>query len=63
VALENPPLLVVSDCRDIIIHTNFTNAIYETHTILIEEIGQPENLQKLRWLFTDPERLRPGQIQ
>ena len=63
VALENPPLLVVSDCRDIIIHTNFTNAVYETHTILLEEIGEPENLQKLRWLFTDPERLRPGQTR
>jgi len=63
VALENPPLLVVSDCRDIIIHSNFTNAVYETHTILIEEIGEPENLQKLRWLFTDPERLRPGQTR
>jgi len=63
VALENPPLLVVSDCRDIIIHTNFTNAVYETHTILLEEIGEPENLQKLNWLFTDPERLRPGQTR
>jgi type II restriction/modification system DNA methylase subunit YeeA len=63
VALENPPLLVVSDCRDIIIHTNFTNAVYETHTILLEEIGEPENLQKLKWLFTDPERLRPGQTR
>jgi len=63
VALENPPLLVVSDTRDIIIHTNFTNAVYETHTILLEEIGTPENLQKLHWLFTDPERLRPGQTR
>jgi len=63
VALENPPLLVVSDTRDIIIHTNFTNAVYETHTILLEEIGTPENLQKLRWLFTDPERLRPGRTR
>jgi len=63
VALENPPLLVVSDTRDVIIHTNFTNAVYETHTILLEEIGMPANLQKLRWLFTDPERLRPGQTR
>jgi len=63
VALEHPPLLVVSDCRDIIIHTNFTNAVYETHTILLEEIGESENLKKLRWLFTDPERLRPGQTR
>jgi type II restriction/modification system DNA methylase subunit YeeA len=29
----------------------------------LEEIGEPENLQKLRWLFTDPERLRPGQTR
>lgn len=63
VALENPPLLVVSDTRDIIIHSNFTNAVYETHTILLEDISDPENLQKLRWLFTDPERLRPGQTR
>ncbi|MDX8391453.1 MAG: type IIL restriction-modification enzyme MmeI, partial [Mariprofundaceae bacterium] len=63
VALENPPLLVVSDTRDIIIHTHFTNAVYQTHTILLEDIGTAENLQKLKWLFTDPERLRPGQTR
>ncbi|MDQ6969678.1 MAG: hypothetical protein Q9M16_04125 [Mariprofundus sp.] len=37
--------------------------MYETHTIPLEQIGQPENLQKLHWLFTDPERLRPGQTR
>ncbi|MDQ6986454.1 MAG: class I SAM-dependent DNA methyltransferase [Mariprofundaceae bacterium] len=63
VALENPPLLVVSDTRDIIIHTHFTNAVYQTHSILLEDIGTAENLQKLKWLFTDPERLRPGQTR
>lgn len=59
-ALENPPLLVVSDMDTIIIRTMFTNTVMETHTIVLEEIGTPENLAKLRWLFTQPEKLRPG---
>lgn len=63
VALVNPPLLVVSDCRDIIIHTNFTNTVQETHFIALEEIGEPENLQKLTWLFNEPERLKPDQTR
>ncbi|MDK9702427.1 MAG: hypothetical protein OEL20_04755 [Sulfuritalea sp.] len=59
-ALENPPLLVVSDMDTIIIRTMFTNTVMETHTIALEEIGTAENLAKLRWLFTQPEKLRPG---
>lgn len=58
-ALDNPPLLVVSDRRIIQIHTHFTGTPSEVHTILIEDIGAPENLQKLRWLFTDPEKFKP----
>jgi type II restriction/modification system DNA methylase subunit YeeA len=60
IALENPPLLVVSDMETIVIHTNWTNTVQEIHTIAIEELEQPEVLQKLRWLFTEPERLKPG---
>ena len=60
IALENPPLLVVSDMETIVIHTNWTNTIQEIHTIAIEELERPEVLQKLRWLFTEPERLKPG---
>ena len=59
-ALDNPPLLVVSN-RDITqIHTHFTGTPSETHTLRLEDIGTPENQQKLRWLFTDPEKFRPG---
>ena len=59
-SLDNPPLLVVSN-RDVTqIHTHFTGTPSETHTIRLEDIGTPENLQKLRWLFTDPEKFRPG---
>lgn len=62
-ALESPPLLVVSDMQTIFIYTNFTNTVTEVHTIPLEEIGTPENLAKLHWLFTEPERLRPGQTK
>ena len=59
-ALDNPPLLVVSN-RDITqIHTHFTGTPSETHTLRLDDIGTPENQQKLRWLFTDPEKFRPG---
>lgn len=58
-ALDNPPLLVVSDRRRIEIHTHFTGTPSEVHEILLENIGQPENLQKLRWLFGAPDRFKP----
>jgi len=60
IALENPPLLVVSDMDTILIHTNFTNTVQEIHAIPLDEVGTPENLQKLKWLFSDSEKLRPG---
>jgi hypothetical protein len=58
-ALDNPPLLVVSDRNRIEIHTHFTGTPSEVHSILLQNIGQPENLQKLRWLFDAPERFKP----
>ncbi len=58
-ALENPPLLVVCDTNIIQIHTHFTNAPSEVHTIALEDIGTQENLEKLRWLFTDPDKFHP----
>ncbi|MCE9549787.1 MAG: class I SAM-dependent DNA methyltransferase [Betaproteobacteria bacterium] len=58
-ALDNPPLLVVCDTSIIEIHTHFTNAPSEVHTIALEDIGEPANLEKLRWLFTDPDKFHP----
>ncbi|MCR4297830.1 MAG: hypothetical protein NUV75_03600 [Gallionella sp.] len=58
-ALDNPPLLVVCDTNIIEIHTRFTNAPSEVHTILLEDIGESANLEKLRWLFTDPDKFHP----
>jgi type II restriction/modification system DNA methylase subunit YeeA len=60
IALENPPLLVVSDMDTIVIHTNWTNTVQEIHTIAIEDLERPEVFKKLCWLFFEPERFRPG---
>jgi type II restriction/modification system DNA methylase subunit YeeA len=57
--LENPPLLVVSDRERIEIHTAFTGYPDEPKLIRLHEIGEPHHLQTLRWVFTDPEKLRP----
>ena len=58
-ALDNPPLLVVCDTNIIEIHTHFTNAPSVVHTIALEEISEPQNLDKLCWLFTDPDKFHP----
>ncbi len=58
-ALDNPPLLVVSDRLKIEIHTHFTGTPSETHTIALDEIGSAENLQKLRALFEKPDAFKP----
>lgn len=58
-ALDNPPLLVVSDLRSIEIHTHFTGHPSDVHRIALADLTQPETLQKLRWLFNEPERFKP----
>jgi type II restriction/modification system DNA methylase subunit YeeA len=63
IALENPPLLVVSDMASIEIHTNFTNTVHEIHIIPVVEIGTANNLQLLKRLFSDPDALKPGQTK
>jgi len=58
-ALDNPPLLVVSDREIIQIHTHFTGTPSEVHSIRLLDIGLPENLAKLRALFDNPDYFRP----
>lgn len=57
--LESPPLLVVCDRERIEIHTVFNGYPDEPRTILLQDIGLPESLQILRWVFTDPDKLKP----
>jgi type II restriction/modification system DNA methylase subunit YeeA len=57
--LESPPLLVVCDRERIIIHTAFTGYPDEPLEIRIEELVDDSKRQMLRWVFTDPLKLRP----
>lgn len=59
-ALENPPLLVLCDMDRIIIHTNFTGTVSDTHEIPLEQLDQPRNLEIMRAMFHHPDALRPG---
>ncbi|MDM0074428.1 N-6 DNA methylase [Variovorax sp. J2P1-59] len=57
--LESPPLLVVCDREHIIIHTAFTGYPDEPREIRIEDLVDDGNRQMLKWVFTDPLKLRP----
>lgn len=57
--LDNPPLLIVCDRERIEIHTAFRGYPDEPQTILLSDIGEAKNLQTLRWVFTEPDKLKP----
>jgi type II restriction/modification system DNA methylase subunit YeeA len=59
-ALENPPLLIVSDLQRIEIHTNFTNTATTTHVITLDDLDQPDQFRLLRQAFYEPDALKPG---
>lgn len=59
-ALQNPPLLVVSDLHTIIVRTNFTNAPVQTYQFTIDQLEDYETRQTLSAVFNNPEALRPG---
>lgn len=59
-ALQNPPLLVVSDLQTIIVHTNFTNTVKREHRFTIDQLEDYETRQILEAVFKHPETLRPG---
>ncbi|MBN1491860.1 MAG: class I SAM-dependent DNA methyltransferase [Phycisphaerae bacterium] len=58
-ALENPPLLIVSDIERTEIHTNFTGTAKQVHTIHLSDMASPEALDLLRRVFTAPASFRP----
>ncbi|MCY4584163.1 MAG: N-6 DNA methylase, partial [Chloroflexi bacterium] len=62
-ALENPPLLVVSDMLRFRIRTNWTNSVSKTYTIELDDLADAAGREKLKWAFSDPERLRPGETR
>jgi hypothetical protein len=63
IALESPPLLIVSDMERIRIHTNWTNTVQQVHDIGLEELADANTRDLLRNCFTNPEALRPAKTR
>ena len=61
-ALENPPLMIVSDMDRFVIQTNFNDMPVEKFLFTNEEIGSDNGqaVALLRAAFSDPYSLRPG---
>ncbi|QGN56181.1 DNA methyltransferase [Novosphingobium sp. Gsoil 351] len=59
VALENPPLLIVSDMDRIRIHTNFTNTVQEVHEFTLDDLLDAAQRERLKAAFTDPDEFKP----
>ena len=62
-ALENPPLLIVSDMARFRIRTNWTNTVSETHEFTLDDLADAAKRNMLKWAMSDPERLRPGETR
>ncbi|MBN8658104.1 MAG: class I SAM-dependent DNA methyltransferase [Anaerolineae bacterium] len=58
-ALQNPPVLVVSDINFIVIRTNYTNLPTRTYTLALDDLLKPESIQLLKKVFSSPEDLKP----
>ncbi len=59
-ALDNPPLLIVSDRLHIEIHTHFNGTPSERHVIKLEDLGDPAKRELLRRCFTAPDSFKPA---
>ena len=62
-ALENPPLLIVSDMARFRIRTNWTNSVSVMHEFTLDDLADGATRDKLKWAMSDPERLRPGETR
>ena len=62
-ALENPPLLIVSDMVRFRIRTNWTNSVSQTHEFGLDDLADAATRDRLKWAFSNPDRLRPGETR
>ncbi len=58
-ALANPPLLLTCDTDRIEINTNWNDVVSAQIIIRLEELLDPEKVQILKNVFTDPDALKP----
>ena len=62
-ALENPPLLIVCDLDRFEMHTNFTGTVNKYSRSDLDGTGGRGQPQMLHNVFTNPDRLKPGDTQ
>ena len=62
-ALENPPLLIVSDMERFRIVTNWTNCVSRTYEFTLDELIDKDNLNKLKCALSNPDQLRPTETR
>ncbi len=63
VALESPPLLVVSDTKRFRIYTNWTNTVQARHEFALEELAHSATRELLENVFKHPDRLKPDKTR
>jgi type II restriction/modification system DNA methylase subunit YeeA len=63
VALENPPLLVVSDTKRFRVYTNWTNTVQARHEFALEDLAHSGTRDLLRNVFDHPDRLKPDKTR
>lgn len=63
IALENPPLLVVSDMARFRVHTNWTNTVQKVHEFTIHDLRDAATRDLLRDVFLNPENLKPAKTR
>ena len=56
-ALENPPLLIVSDMVRFRIRTNWTNSVSRTHEFELDDLADAATRDRLKWAFSDPDQI------
>jgi hypothetical protein len=59
IALENPPLLIVSDIDRIEVHTNWTNSVGKVYEYLLDDLRDAKVRDELKCVWADPDKLRP----
>ncbi len=62
-ALENPPLLIVSDMHRFRIRTNWTNSVSRMYEFELDDLADGAVRDKLKWAMSEPEKLRPGETR
>ncbi len=62
-ALENPPLLVVSDTKRFRIYTNWTNTVQEKHEFTLGDLAHSGTRELLRNVFRAPDKFKPAKTR